>query len=631
MCGICGIYALNQENYVNDLTLKRMCQVLIHRGPDDEGMYIHGNIGLGMRRLSIIDLPGGRQPIHNEDETVWIVFNGEVYNYKDLRNNLEKKGHHFYTSTDTETIVHLYEEYGEGCVEYLNGMFAFAIWDARQRKLLLARDRLGIKPLYYWLNDEMIVFGSELKSILQHEEFQREIALEGLDLFLTFRYIPAPYSIFKGVKKLLAGHILVCAEGSTKIKQYWDVDFTIQNHHSESYYIERFLEIFQDAVKIRLMSDVPLGAFLSGGIDSSSVVAVMSRFVDGGAKTFSIGFEEGYYNELEYAQLIADKFKTQHYEFVLKPDIMDILSRYAWHFDEPFSDQAALPTFMLAQMTKEHVTVALTGDGGDEVFAGYERYWSEMMASYYMKVPGFVRNSAILPLLQVASSVVPASMRVKHYLEAAIKKTQLVALNSEERYVQHFYTFDEAQKQELYNPDILNSNLFPSGTALKQHFRNTDGYDELSKRLYVDLKTWLPEQMLTKIDRTTMAFSLEARVPFLDHRLVEFAATVPSHLKMNLWTLKALVKKAVVNLLPQTIIKRRKHGFQVPLNSWFRNELREYLQDNLSETMMRQHGLFNYPHVHQLLSEHANNKRDNSEKLFNLLVFQMWYAQFMTG
>ena len=609
-----------------------MNQTLEHRGPDDDGFYLSGPVGLAMRRLSIIDLVGGSQPIANEDKSAWIVCNGEIYNYLDIRRDLETRGHVFNTDTDTETIVHLYEEYGEDCVQHLNGMFAFAIWDDRRQRLVLARDRLGIKPLYYYVDRQRLVFGSELKALMACPDVPRELDLTALDLYLSFSYVPAPFSIFQDVRKLPAGHTLTCEGGQVQVRQYWDVSFLQDDNQPEDVLAEELLELLTDSVRIRLRSDVPLGAFLSGGVDSSTVVALMSRLADQPVKTFSIGFREAYYDETKYARLVADRYATEHQEFVVGPNVLlDALDQYAWHFDEPFADWAALPTYLLSRMTREHVTVALTGDGGDEVFAGYNRYWTERAMQYYGHVPQVLRESVILPILEGLGSVVPFEMRLKEYLASAAKRTRLQSLPSADRYELQFTPFGPEMRHSLYAPQVCSQVPPRPAEAYQSRFEETMGYHWLSRAQYVDLKTYLPEQMLTKVDRMSMAVGLEARVPLLDHRIVEFSARVPPRYLMSWRLLKRFFKRSVRDLVPAPILNRPKHGFQVPLGRWFRNELRDLAQDSLAPAELRKHALFDASMVSGILEQHLSGERNNEAQIFALLVFQMWWNRFMSG
>jgi len=628
MCGIAGVL-YRDKRPVDDTILKRMVRTLTHRGPDDEGYYIDNSFGMGMRRLSIIDLAGGKQPIHNETQTIQVVFNGEIYNYQALRNQLQQKGHTFATNSDTEVIVHAYEEYGTACFTHFNGMFAIAIWDRTKQQLVLARDRLGIKPLYYSDQAASFVFGSEIKAILASDEVDRTIHPEALQAYLALRYVPAPLSIFKNIRKLPAACFAVVCADSMDIESYWDPDFTRISSLSESALIEQFGSLFDEAVQCRLISDVPLGAFLSGGIDSSAIVAAMTSYMSERPRTFTIGFHEGYYDERSFASLMADRLGTVHGEAVAEPNLVEFLDDYVYHFDEPFADQAAFPTYLLSKFTKERVTVALSGDGGDEIFAGYDRYWSEKMADIYVHLPRGLREGALNPLLDVLTHLFPENSHMRIRAEHAARKGRLSSLPAEERYLAHFNLFSEFPFRKILassycteTPDLAAADL------LRPWMNKASSLDPLNQRLYTDMKTWLPEQMLTKIDRMSMAVSLEVRVPFLDYRLVEFAAAIPPAMKMNLFTLKKFLKKATRDRLPAEIRQRRKHGFQVPLNQWMRGALRPLLEEVLSSQVIAEQGLLQPEFVSDLMTQHQNGSHNHGEQLFSLLVLTRWYDRW---
>jgi asparagine synthase (glutamine-hydrolysing) len=629
VCGICGVWELGSETRVTEETLRAMNDTLVHRGPDDQGCFVSGPIGLAMRRLSIVDLATGHQPICNEDKTVWTVFNGEIYNHLELRRDLEAKHHVFATETDTEVLVHLYEEYGDQLLERVNGMFAFAIWDDKKKRLLLARDRVGIKPLYYSRQDGRLMFASELKALLAHPRFQREVDLTGLDLYFRFRFIPAPFTIFKDVYKLPAGHLLTVQNHDVSVRRYWDVTFEPDDARNEEEFGDELLELVGKSVAMRLRADVPVGAFLSGGVDSSAIVSLMQKASSTPVKTFSMGFDETFYDESSHARLVAQNLKLEHHEFTFRPDAVRLMDQYVWHFDEPFADPAALPTLMLSRMTREHVTVALTGDGGDEVFAGYHRYWSEWAMKYYGYVPRWFRNAAILPLLNGIGRFIPLEMRLKDYVAAAAKRTALLAVGTAERYPRQFSPFTIPQHELLYAPEIRQQMTTEPPAAFQEHFENALAKHWLSRCQYVDLKTLLPEQMLTKVDRTTMAYGLEARVPLLDHRIVELAARIPPRLLMSAWQLKRFFKRSVRSEVPNEILQRPKHGFQVPLGQWFRRELREYMEDALSPGELDKHGLLDRETVATLLARHQSGRNNNENQLFALLVFQRWWTRFV--
>ncbi|MBN2010069.1 asparagine synthase (glutamine-hydrolyzing) [candidate division KSB1 bacterium] len=625
MCGITGKIFIDINHQVDPHLIREMTSTLTHRGPDDAGMFVRENMGIGMQRLSIIDVTAGHQPMFNEDRSKVIVFNGEIYNYRSIKNDLVKRGHHFTSNSDTEVIIHSYEEFGVDCLQHFNGMFAFAIFDVTDNSLFIARDRLGIKPLYYYLDSERLLFGSEIKAILADPSIPRVLDLEALDLYLRFLYVPAPFSMFKGISKLPAAHYGIFTSEGLKLHQYWDVPFQPDTSASESDFQAEFNELFRESVEMRMISDVPLGAFLSGGIDSSSIVAMMSQASSTPIKTFSIGFKEGgYHDETAYARQVADYFNTDHTEFHVDANVLDLLPTYIHHFDEPFGDYAAFPTFLVSKLAREHVTVVLTGDGGDEVFAGYERYASEQLATYYGMLPKSFRDRVILPLLQAGQSVISSDWRLSHYFADAIKKTRLMNIDPGDRYILSFHKFNNALRSTLYtSPHPDNIHLF------RQYWDHINSSDRLSQQLYLDIKTSLPDDMLTKVDRTTMATSLEARVPFLDHRIVELAGRMPSSMKLRPWLLKRFVKRAMHGILPEEIIKRRKHGFSAPMDRWLRHDMRELLCDTLSEQALNRHGLFHSHCVQSLITNHLNGVMNNGVRLFMLMVFQMWHDTYI--
>ena len=603
--------------------IKRMCGVIEHRGPDDEGFHVEGGLALGMRRLSIIDLVTGHQPISNEDGSVWIVFNGEIYNFRELRDDLIARGHSFQTNTDTEAIVHLYEDEGEACVQRLRGMFAFAIWDRRKRKLFIARDRVGIKPLHYCLAGDKLIFASEIKAILQHPAVSREVNLEAISDFLTFGYVPDPASAFRGILKLEPGHTLTFKDGRISTRRYWDFNYhqsgPSERPREESYYTERIRELIAESVRLRLVSDVPLGAFLSGGIDSSTVVAMMAREMDRPVKTFSIGFTDSSFDELHYARITARHFNTEHHEFIVTPDVCKIVEEIIWHHDEPFADVSSIPTYIVSKMAREHVTVVLSGDGGDELFGGYGRYLVDRRRAVFERIPGFLRRNFMLR----ASRAIPRAMYGKNFLRNA-------ALDSDARYVDSISYFDEDSKRALLSPEVRR---WLAGRDSSNEFRRLLAVPHSSERLdhlvYLDSKTYLPGDILTKVDRMSMAHSIEARVPLLDHKLIEFVQTIPAPLKLRGSIGKHILKSAVRGLIPDEIIDRQKQGFGVPIKRWFNTELRELLYDTLTDGRTRQRGYFNQSVVDEILDEHRRGRRDNSTHLWGLLTLELWHRAFI--
>ncbi|MBW2999234.1 asparagine synthase (glutamine-hydrolyzing) [Candidatus Woesearchaeota archaeon] len=621
MCGITGIYNFRKETVDNEL-LKEMTNILHYRGPDDSGYFVDKNIGLGHRRLSIIDLSEkGSQPMHNEDETVWVKFNGEIYNFEELKKDLEKKGHRFYSDTDTETIVHAYEEYGEDCVKHLRGMFAFSIWDSKNKKLFLARDRVGKKPIFYFADKERFVFASELKSLLLDDSIAKEIDMTALSHYLTFGYVPAPLSIFKSIKKVMPSHTLTVQDGKISTRKYWDITYK-PKLASQQYFKKKLLEELKQAVKLRMISDVPLGAFLSGGIDSSSIVAMMAKLSDEPVKTFSIGFDEEPYSELKYARIVAEKFNTDHKEMVVRPDAAEILPKLVWHYNEPFADQAAVPTYYLSKMTREHVTVALNGDGGDESFAGYPRYVVDKIVRYYNHVPNPMRKAFTYFANKVPYTNFRMISRIQKGLAAAKMKP-------EDRYIYVMSYFDEGGLKKEISSEKLNSLKANSNNVLMDHFNECNSSSITNRMMYVDIKKYIPEDLMVKVDIASMANSLEGRSPYLDHNLMEFAATIPPSLKLKGMTTKYILKKALHPLLPEEIIHRRKQGFGMPIAEWFRNDLKELSYELLVGKEARQRGYFNYGKIKQMLDQHVSGKIDYCFKLWSLLWLELWHRIYV--
>jgi asparagine synthase (glutamine-hydrolysing) len=627
MCGIAGFVELEKEaSVVRDearaRVLDQMCRVISHRGPDDQGTIVLRGTGLGMRRLSIIDLAGGHQPLSGCDPQVTLVFNGEIYNYRELQKELEARGHRFHTHSDTESIVHAYEEYGAECVGHLRGMFGFALWDERRGELFLARDRAGKKPLYYTLTTRgTLVFGSELKSLLEHPEVERELDVEALDAYLSFGYVPDPLSIFRSIRKLPPGHHLTYKDGRITVKQYWDFPFESDGtQRSEADYLEELRALLDEAVRVRLVADVPLGAFLSGGVDSSAVVGFMSRHTSQPVKTFSIGFHEDSYNELKYARLAARHFGTDHHEFIVTPDICNIVDELAWHFDEPFADSSAIPTYMVSKLAREHVKVVLSGDGGDELFAGYTRYGVDRRRASLARLPGFVRRGVMRPL----SRSLPHGAWGRNFIYN-------VALDAVDRYVDSISVFSELNKPSLYTEDFRRRLDASAGAfaRYRQLASSVTTGEQLDRMLYLDSKTYLPGDILTKVDRMSMAVSLEARVPLLDHHLIEFVARMPASLKMRGLETKHIFKRAVREMVPAEILDRPKQGFGVPLQQWINDQLRGRIRETLSEKRTRERGFINDRYVARLLDEHERNRRDHSGQLWALFMLEEWHRIFV--
>jgi asparagine synthase (glutamine-hydrolysing) len=626
MCGITGKLNFCADEPVAFETIARMCGVMKYRGPDDEGIFLDANFGMGMRRLSIIDLSSGKQPIHNEDKSVWTVFNGEIYNYLDLRSQLQCRGHKFYTQTDTEVIVHLYEEYGEGFVKHLAGMFAIALWDRRRKQLILARDRLGIKPLYYSVNSHRIIFGSEIKALLQ-DGVNKDIDFQALHDYLSFNYIPGPRSIFTHIRKLPPGHILMYSRGITNITPYWKLRYSSnpsdQKNRSEEHYCEELYELLKTTVQQHLISDVPLGIFLSGGIDSSSLVALMRSVSSQRLRTFSIGFEEQSYDELGYARAVARQFGTEHHELLVRPNAIELLPELVRYFDEPFADSSIIPLYWVSKLARKHVKVALSGEGGDEVFAGYETYAAYKFAEIYKLLPT-VLTTRIIPTiirrLPVSHQKVSFDYKAKRFVDGAL-------LHPAEGHFRWKVIFTEEAKAALYGRDM---NGFKDPMTLYcDAYKHCTAPDPVMKLQHIDLQIYLPDDLLVKADRMSMANSLEVRVPFLDHRVVEFAASIPSWLKIRGLTKKYILKQTMARQLPTQVLKGKKRGFNVPLPIWFRHELRDFVHDILSPKRIKETGFFKPEVVAALIQDHESRHADLSRNIWGLLVLMCWYEEYI--
>lgn len=632
MCGICGKVYYDQHRPVERGVLTAMCDTMMHRGPDSQGVHIDGAAGIGSTRLSIIDVPGGRMPIPNEDETVWIVFNGEIYNYQHLRERLERAGHRFTTHSDTETILHLYEEVGDSFAEMLNGMFAVAIWDSRRRRLVLARDHVGIKPLFYAELKDRLLFGSEIKPLLV-DGVDRSIDPIALHDYLSLNYVPGPRTIFSSVRKLLPGHIMTyeARTQQTQIRRFWDIprpDPVLANIRASANLEDELLNLLRQIVRDQMVSDVPLGSFLSGGLDSSLLVALMSEVSDRPVKTFSVGFNEESYSELPYARIVAERFGTDHHELVLAPKAHDMVMSMAEYFDEPFADSSALPTYAISGVAAKHVTVALSGDGGDEVFGGYYTYQADKIASLYRRLPQAL-GAGLLPRLV---SMMPVSDR-KASLDFKLKRFMTGGmLPPLSAHVAWKSFFSEDMKSRLYAANGNNGNggrLRPSVDVMQAYF---DGYptkDMINRLMYVDSKVQLVDDMLTKTDRVSMAHSLEVRVPLLDLRLVEFMARMPSHLKVHGMTLKYLMKRVGARVLPHEIMHRPKAGFNIPIARWLRTDLSDMVNTYLSPNAIADQGLFDPQEVSSMLQAHFASQHDYSRNIWNLLMFSLWHERYV--
>jgi asparagine synthase (glutamine-hydrolysing) len=624
MCGIAGFVesvGTARPPEERAALLDRMCRRIAHRGPDDQGAEVIGRAAVGMRRLSIIDLAGGHQPMSGCDPRVRIVFNGEIYNYRELQRDLEARGHEFHTRSDTETIVHAYEEFGDSCVERLRGMFAFAIWDARAERLFVARDRAGEKPLYYTLTrGGSFVFGSELKCLLEHPEVRRDVDPAALDSYLTFGYVPEPQSVFRDIFKLEAGMRLVFEGGKFTTGQYWDFPTRPDPApRDEAACVEELRALLDDAVRAMLVADVPLGAFLSGGVDSSTIVGLMSRATNAPVKTFSIGFREDSFDELKYARLAAKHFQTDHRELIVTPEVCQLVDELILHFDEPFADQSSIPTYLVSKLAREHVKVVLSGDGGDELFAGYTRYAVERRRNLFARLPRFLRRGFLPPV----SRRLPHGARGRNFIHN-------VALDATERYIDNVSVFNDLAKPALYTADFrraLAGSESPAARFRAVAERCPSGYP-LARMLYLDSKTYLPGDILTKVDRMSMAVSLEARVPLLDHRLIEFAARLPASLKMRGAESKYIFKRAVRGLVPDEILDRPKQGFGVPIGEWINRELRERIRDTFADARTRTRGLVEMAYVDVLLDEHERGRRDHSNALWSLFILELWHRAY---
>ncbi len=629
MCGIVGVVDIKGNRKIEREKIKSMADQIIHRGPDDEGFFLDRGVALGARRLKIIDLETGDQPQCNEDGSIWITYNGEVYNFHELRKELEEKGHKFKTKSDTETIIHLYEEEGEEGFKKLRGMFAFGLWDRRNRRLLLVRDRIGKKPLYYTFPDpSTIAFSSEIKGILKFGSIDKELDLNALDLYLTLEYIPSPLSIFKKIKKITPGHYLVFDERGVFEKSYWELEKVEVPSNIEEIK-ERLRELIKESVKLRLISDVPLGAFLSGGIDSSSIVAMMHSLGVDPLMTFSIGFEEKSYNELKHARRIAELFKTRHYEFVLTPSALELIWELVNYLDEPMSDFSIFPTYLVSKMARKYVTVILSGDGGDELFGGYEHYIAEkierILRKYFLKIPHkiFPLISHFLPPKDVKKGIIN---RIKRFSDGLKFPPKL----SHFRWMLYL---DKFAKERLYTNDFLskidkNSELYER-EPLSSIFEKMNSFDSMNRELFLDLKSYLVDDIMVKVDRMSMACSLETRAPLLDHKLVEFVFSLPGNLKVKGITTKWIYKKSMEGILPKETIYRQKEGFSIPIKKWLRDEFKGLLEEYLSEERIKEGGLFNYYEIKRMKEEHIKGIENHSHRLFALLLFEMWREKYL--
>jgi asparagine synthase (glutamine-hydrolysing) len=626
VCGICGKLNFDSSKTVSSALLKSMADAIQHRGPDDEGYYRSGSVGFGFRRLSIIDLSTGHQPICNEDGTIWIVFNGEIYNYQELRKDLQSRGHVFKSRTDTEVIVHLYEEFGVACIEKLRGMFAFAVWDEKRKQLLLARDRVGIKPLYYWLSDRSLVFGSEIKALLADPEVGPEVNPELIDRFLTFFYVPGEETLLRNVYKLAPGSYLIAREGKTEIRKYWDLQFSPQSR-TEAQATEELLALFEDSVRLHMISDVPVGFLLSGGVDSTAMLGFAVGKTDKSLSSYTLGFAApGIIDERPYASLAAQRFDTEHHETTISSkEFADFLPQFAWHMEEPVCEPQAVALYYVSRLAKNYVKVLISGEGGDEAFAGYQTYrgvlWLERL------------KAALGPFTGLAASGAAYLNRVVDN-ERLRKYAPLLGLPFGDYYYGRTYapgTYFNLEFKQLYSSDFAacvnkEFSVFP----VREHLRGGEAKSVLNRMLYVDTKTTLPDDLLLKADKMTMANSIELRVPLLDHKILEFAASLPENLKIRGLTTKYIAKAALQSRVPSEILHRKKAGFPVPYESWLRTELRGWLQDVLLDRQTTARGYFARSSIEGLIAENSRSGK-YSRELLSLAVLELWHRSFATG
>lgn len=624
MCGICGYYGDNI--LLNSGKLREMNELIIHRGPDEDGYFYSDGVGLAMRRLSILDIEHGKQPIFNEDNTICTVFNGEIYNFKKLKKDLESKGHIFRTNSDTEVIVHLYEEYGKNLVQYLRGMFALAVWDSNKKSLLLARDRLGIKPLFYSIIENNVIFGSEIKCLLASNIVSNEIDLQAVDAFFTYTYIPSPLTIYKDIKKLEPGNLIIIDSSGVNKEQYWDLDFSKQgNSNTKQYWNKKIESTIYEAVKTHLLSDVPVGAFLSGGVDSSLIVAMMAKSSEQAIETFTMGFDDksgALLDERKYAQLLVDKYNLIFNEFTVTPNYQKIIGEIVSAFDEPFADDSVIPSYYISKLTRKKVKVALSGLGGDELFAGYYRYLGLYVSQLYEYVPSFLNNYIVSPLINKLPEPKNSTDRINH-IKRFINNSNKTPAN---RYLGYVSTLDSLERKKLFSSEV--SDLIDykkTNDIVLNAFNQCNSKSLTDKMLYTDIKTYLPDDILALSDRLSMWHSLELRVPFVDHKLVELCAKLPSRYKINLLGMKVILKKIARYWVPNEIIDHKKQGFESPMAGWIKNDLHTYINDLLSKENIEKIGIFNYQFIQDKLDAHFSGKEKNNKIIFSLMMFVLWY------
>jgi asparagine synthase (glutamine-hydrolysing) len=628
MCGIYGIIKISGGALVHTDLMQRMGDAIIHRGPDDSGAFVEGSIQFGMRRLSIIDVSGGHQPIRNEDGSVVVICNGEIYNFQKLRQQLEQKGHRFATNSDTEVAVHLYEEYGDDFLQHLDGMFGLALWDRNRQRLIVARDGLGIKPIYYGEHRGELFFASEAKSILRIPGFPTEMDPGALQQYLAVGYVAGPQSLFRGIQKLPPGCAIIVEAGKYSIKQFWKLPAGVNETRTESEWIELVREGVLRSVRDQMVSDVPIGAFLSGGIDSSAVVAAMARYSDRPVKTYSIGFKGSsgaeLYNELPFARMIAEQFKTEHREIVVQPDVVGLLPQLLWHMDEPVADAAFLTTYLVSKFAREDVTVILSGVGGDELFGGYKRYLDGHYRAQYHRIPKFIRRGLIEPAVRH----LPSDRHSKWLNNLRLAKAFVQADHQsfEGRYSQFMEVFDSGSRARLSKLSVANYQ-----DPIARAFAQTSEADGLRRLMDVDLATQMPEDLLALTDRMSMAVSLECRVPLLDQQLVTLAAQMPGRFKIRNGELKHVLKKAMTGILPDNILYRAKRGFGAPIGAWFREELSPLIGDLLSTQVIEKRGLFNPSEIATIVSDHQHHRADRTDNLLALVNLEVWSRMYLDG
>jgi len=629
MCGIVGAIHL-REQPIEARLIEQMANVLTHRGPDDAGVFVDGQVGLGHRRLKIIDLSSaGHQPMSNKDETIWITFNGEIYNFLELRNELERSGKSFASRSDTEVVVQAYEEWGQQCVERFNGMFAFGLWDSRRKKLVLMRDRLGVKPLFYYLDEEKLLFASEIKAILQYPQVNSELDHSAIYDYISLNYVPSPKTPFTHIRSLLPGHLLTVQDGRIKVEKYWDLHFDQADQtRTEAEYIEAMIDLIQDSVSHRLVSDVPLGAFLSGGIDSSAIVYFMKQSGHAPLKTFNVRFKESSYDEGPYARVAARYVGTAHHEITCTAeDFRNLLETIAWHADNLTADLSMVPMYLVAKLAREKVTVVLSGDGGDELFGGYLTYQADLLARYYRQLPRWLRQVA-----RPIAAALPSSSRKESFDYKLRKFIEGADFPPDKAHYTWRTIFSDHEKLQVLSPDFLETvQDQDSADCYRKQFADAKASSEMDKIFYSDFKVFLADSILAKVDSMTMANSLEAREPLLDYRLVELSARIPASMKIKGLDTKHIFKKAMAPHLPRSIVSRRKEGFHTPMAHWFRSELRPFVNEVLCGENLRPMGMFNLPYIEEMKRQHFDGVRNHAYKLWGLMNLVAWHKQVLMG